>query len=173
MTGAAAAAAVSPLVAWPRSAPASRGGRRAARASAFHPDVSRAVESLQAEFREVDRALALNSARVSAAFHAAHVAPHVNLPRLLSSSAVCGSLSGSGYDAHAASANFSISVARRGTATTTGAAGRCSTPSSPRSSAPRPPLSAPRFHVHTRYHFSLTPPISPYIPLHSLHCFHC
>ncbi|EAZ32123.1 hypothetical protein OsJ_16322 [Oryza sativa Japonica Group] len=74
MTGA--AAAVSPLVAWPRSAPASRGGRRAARASAFHPDVSRAVESLQAEFREVDRALALNSARVSAAFHAAHVAPH-------------------------------------------------------------------------------------------------
>uniref|UniRef100_A0A0E0GKL6 Uncharacterized protein n=1 Tax=Oryza nivara TaxID=4536 RepID=A0A0E0GKL6_ORYNI len=77
MTGAAAAAAaVSPLVAWPCSAPASRGGRRAARASAFHPDVSRAVESLQAEFREVDRALALNSARVSAAFHAAHVAPH-------------------------------------------------------------------------------------------------
>ncbi|KAM0829193.1 hypothetical protein ACQ4PT_067031 [Festuca glaucescens] len=43
---------------------------------AFHPEVSRAVESLQAEFREVDRALALNSSRVSAAFRRARVAPH-------------------------------------------------------------------------------------------------
>uniref|UniRef100_A0A0E0KVR1 Aluminum resistance protein n=1 Tax=Oryza punctata TaxID=4537 RepID=A0A0E0KVR1_ORYPU len=80
MTGAAAAAGglmtSSPLVAWPRAAAGSRGGRCAARASAFHPDVSRAVESLQEEFREVDRALALNSARVSAAYRAAHVAPH-------------------------------------------------------------------------------------------------
>uniref|UniRef100_A0ACD5V3V9 Uncharacterized protein n=1 Tax=Avena sativa TaxID=4498 RepID=A0ACD5V3V9_AVESA len=60
---------------------ATRGGRRTARrpcvrASAFHPEVSRAVESLQAEFREVDRALALNSSRVAAAFRHARVAPH-------------------------------------------------------------------------------------------------
>ena len=54
-------------------------GRRTVRppACAFHPEVARAVESLQAEFREVDRALALNSYRVSAAFRAARVAPHV------------------------------------------------------------------------------------------------
>ncbi|KAF7019250.1 hypothetical protein CFC21_032445 [Triticum aestivum] len=53
-------------------------GRRTVRppACAFHPEVARAVESLQAEFREVDRALALNSYRVSAAFRAARVAPH-------------------------------------------------------------------------------------------------
>jgi len=44
---------------------------------AFHPDVSRAAESLQAEFRAVDRALALNSSRVAAAFRRARVAPHV------------------------------------------------------------------------------------------------
>jgi hypothetical protein len=58
-----------------------RGRRRvrphAAASEAFHPEVSRAVESLQAEFREVDRALALNSSRVSAAFRSARVAPHV------------------------------------------------------------------------------------------------
>jgi hypothetical protein len=57
-------------------------GRRRARphasaSEAFHPEVSRAVESLQAEFREVDRALALNSSRVSAAFRRARFAPHV------------------------------------------------------------------------------------------------
>ncbi|CAM0901880.1 unnamed protein product [Alopecurus aequalis] len=61
---------------------AALGGRRTLRPlacaseSAFHPEVSRAVESLQAEFREVDRALALNSSRVSAAFRHARVAPH-------------------------------------------------------------------------------------------------
>ncbi|KAM0836089.1 hypothetical protein ACQ4PT_062547 [Festuca glaucescens] len=48
----------------------------ASASEAFHPEVSRAVEALQAEFREVDRALALNSSRVSAAFRAARVAPH-------------------------------------------------------------------------------------------------
>lgn len=49
----------------------------AASDAAFHPDVSRAAESLQAEFRAVDRALALNSSRVAAAFRRARVAPHV------------------------------------------------------------------------------------------------
>lgn len=79
-------------VAWarPRAAPASasaaalRVGRCPAVAVAvaapdvaFHPDVSRAAESLQAEFRAVDRAIALNSSRVAAAFRRARVAPHV------------------------------------------------------------------------------------------------
>ncbi|KAG8043623.1 hypothetical protein GUJ93_ZPchr0458g22409 [Zizania palustris] len=68
----------SPLAWLPRAAPAPRGrcAVRCAPSSAFHPDVSRAVELLQAEFREVDRVLAVNSARVSAAFRRAHVAPH-------------------------------------------------------------------------------------------------
>ncbi|WVZ87370.1 hypothetical protein U9M48_034011 [Paspalum notatum var. saurae] len=44
--------------------------------AAFHPDVSHAAESLQAEFRAVDSALALNSSRVAAAFRRARVAPH-------------------------------------------------------------------------------------------------
>uniref|UniRef100_A0A0D9WA32 Aminotransferase class I/classII domain-containing protein n=1 Tax=Leersia perrieri TaxID=77586 RepID=A0A0D9WA32_9ORYZ len=75
---AAAGLVASSVLAWPRprAAPASRGRGRFAPASAFHPDVSRAVDSLQGRFREVDLALALNSARVSAAFRAAHVAPH-------------------------------------------------------------------------------------------------
>jgi len=71
-------------LAWarPRASPARRGGRCRAVAAgaadvAFHPDVSRAAESLQAEFRAVDRALALNSSRVAAAFRRARVAPHV------------------------------------------------------------------------------------------------
>ena len=71
-------------LAWarPRASPAPRVGRCRAVAAgasdvAFHPDVSRAAESLQAEFRAVDRALALNSSRVAAAFRRARVAPHV------------------------------------------------------------------------------------------------
>ncbi|KAL6844507.1 hypothetical protein ACP4OV_026180 [Aristida adscensionis] len=72
----------------PRAAPAlppasSRPGRRvrcrapaAAADLAFHPDVARAAEALQAEFRAVDRALAANSSRVAAAFRRARVAPH-------------------------------------------------------------------------------------------------
>jgi len=70
-------------LAWarPRASPAPRVGRCRAVAAgasdvAFHPDVSRAAESLQAEFRAVDRALALNSSRVAAAFRRARVAPH-------------------------------------------------------------------------------------------------
>ncbi|XP_044318615.1 uncharacterized protein YnbB-like [Triticum aestivum] len=75
-TAAATATLTSPPFARRPRAP--RGGRRTVRprACAFHPEVARAVESLQAEFREVDQALALNSSRVSAAFHAARVAPH-------------------------------------------------------------------------------------------------
>ncbi|KAL6651949.1 hypothetical protein ACP70R_010874 [Stipagrostis hirtigluma subsp. patula] len=75
-----------PAWALPRAAPAPRGGRCRACAPAsafavagelaFHPDVSRAAESLQAEFRAVDRALAANSSRVAAAFRRARVAPH-------------------------------------------------------------------------------------------------
>ncbi|RLM73152.1 uncharacterized protein YnbB-like isoform X1 [Panicum miliaceum] len=74
-------------LAWarPRASPALRVGRCRAYAPAvaagasdvaFHPDVSRAAESLQAESRAVDRALALNSSRVAAAFRRARVAPH-------------------------------------------------------------------------------------------------
>ncbi|KAL5216120.1 hypothetical protein ABZP36_007521 [Zizania latifolia] len=73
-----AAGLASPLAWLPRAAPAPRGrcAVRCAPSSVFHPDVSRAVELLQAEFREVDRVLAVNSARVSAAFRRTHVAPH-------------------------------------------------------------------------------------------------
>ncbi|KAF8660151.1 hypothetical protein HU200_057712 [Digitaria exilis] len=69
----------------PRGASAPRGGRCRAYApalaaapsdAAFHPDVSQAAESLQAEFAAVDRALAVNSSRVAAAFRRARVAPH-------------------------------------------------------------------------------------------------
>uniref|UniRef100_A0A8I6XEL9 Uncharacterized protein n=1 Tax=Hordeum vulgare subsp. vulgare TaxID=112509 RepID=A0A8I6XEL9_HORVV len=77
MSTAAATAALtsSPFARRPRAA---RGGRRTVRlrACVFHPEVARAVESLQTEFREVDGAIALNSSRVSAAFRAARVAPH-------------------------------------------------------------------------------------------------
>jgi hypothetical protein len=38
---------------------------------AFHPDVSRAAESLQVEFHTVDRAIALNSSGVATAFRRA------------------------------------------------------------------------------------------------------
>jgi hypothetical protein len=78
----------SPAWACPRAAPAPsprgvRFWRLGASASAadlaFHPDVSCAAESLQAEFRAVDRALASNSSRVAAAFRRARVAPHVTL----------------------------------------------------------------------------------------------
>ncbi|KAF8651301.1 hypothetical protein HU200_063553 [Digitaria exilis] len=86
---AATAGCCSTPLAWarrPRGAPAPRGGRclayapavaAAASDAAFHPDVSRAAESLQAEFAAVDRALAFNSSRVATAFRRARVAPHV------------------------------------------------------------------------------------------------
>ncbi|GJN26296.1 hypothetical protein PR202_gb14218 [Eleusine coracana subsp. coracana] len=84
-----AGSAAYPARAWPRVAPAAatrcsrfrRPGAcaypvAAAADLAFHPEVSRAAESLQAEFRAVDRALAYNSSRVAAAFRRARVAPH-------------------------------------------------------------------------------------------------
>lgn len=149
----------------PRRDPAPRGGRFRAYApavsaaassdAAFHPDVFRAADSLQAEFRAVDRALAVNSSRVAAAFRRARVAPHVTPPPrfipIASSTALLLGLRAS----LCRCVRFSISAGRRDMVMTTAAAGRRWTPSSLKSSAPRPPLCAPRFHFGTRQsHFA-------------------
>jgi hypothetical protein len=151
-------------VAWarPRAGPAGasaalRVGRCPAAAVAahdvaFHPDVSRAADSLQAEFRAVDRAIALNSSRVAAAFRRARVAPHVNPPSFHPGPLL-------GIRAHTAGEHrvtfvacvcFSISVGPRGTATTTVAAGKRWTPSSPTLLVRRLPLCARRSHLRTQ-----------------------
>ena len=105
-------------LAWarPRASLARRGGRCRAVAAgasdvAFHPDVSRAAESLQAEFRAVDRALALNSSRVAAAFRRARVAPHVT--RLAFHPTHSSTAPPPGIRAHSASKRAFVSAFRR------------------------------------------------------------